>query len=202
MKIDSSVKISLGILIGVILAMYIQPINTALIIAGSLLVATIVFSLIRIMATRNSGNRAQKRKSTTARQTQGRVKWFNNKKGFGFIEHENGEDVFVHHRSILGSGRRKYLREGQKVSMDIVQSGYMERVVQKAIDLGFEPVEAIKMATSNVADYFHHLSRYRRPAGPTAAGNPWFRHSLWHRHIRHLVAAHLDHRYFGQDYRI
>ena len=51
----------------------------------------------------------------------GTVKWFNNKKGFGFIEHENGEDVFVHHRSILGSGR-KYLREGQKVTMDIVQS--------------------------------------------------------------------------------
>ena len=39
-------------------------------------------------------------------------------------------------------------------SMDVVQRGYMERVVQKAIDLGFEPVEAIKMATSNVADYF------------------------------------------------
>ena len=121
MNIDSSVKISLGILAGVILAMYIQPINTALIIAGSLLVATIAFKLISSMATRNLGNRARKRKATTARQTQGRVKWFNNKKGFGFIEHENGEDVFVHHRSILGSGR-KYLREGQKVSMDIVQS--------------------------------------------------------------------------------
>jgi len=39
-------------------------------------------------------------------------------------------------------------------SKDLVQRGYMERVVQKAIDYGFEPVEAVKMATSNVADYF------------------------------------------------
>ncbi|MFK7816432.1 MAG: cold-shock protein [Gammaproteobacteria bacterium] len=50
---------------------------------------------------------------------QGTVKWFNYKKGFGFIEQENGEDVFVHHRSIIGTGR-KSLREGQKVMMDVV----------------------------------------------------------------------------------
>ncbi len=49
----------------------------------------------------------------------GTVKWFNDNKGFGFIEQENGEDVFVHHRSIIGKGR-KSLREGQKVLMDIV----------------------------------------------------------------------------------
>ena len=121
MKIDSSVKISLGILIGVILTMYIQPINTSLIIAGVLLVASVIFNLIRTIASRNSGLRALKKRGTITKQTQGRVKWFNNKKGFGFIENENGEDVFVHHRSILGSGR-KYLREGQKVTMDIVQS--------------------------------------------------------------------------------
>jgi adenine deaminase len=39
-------------------------------------------------------------------------------------------------------------------SKDLVQKGYMERVVQRAIDYGFEPIEAVKMATSNVADYF------------------------------------------------
>ena len=50
---------------------------------------------------------------------EGTVKWFNDAKGFGFIEQENGEDVFVHHRSIIGTGR-KSLREGQKVLMDIV----------------------------------------------------------------------------------
>ncbi len=121
MKIDSPVLISLGILIGVILAMYIQPVNTALMIAAGLLIAAFLLSLIRTLVSRASGKTGHRKKVSSTKQTNGTVKWFNNKKGFGFIEHENGGDVFVHHRSILGSGR-KYLREGQKVTMDIVQS--------------------------------------------------------------------------------
>ncbi len=50
----------------------------------------------------------------------GVVKWFNDKKGFGFIKPENGEDVFVHHTAIQGSGF-KTLAEGQAVEFDIVQ---------------------------------------------------------------------------------
>jgi len=50
----------------------------------------------------------------------GTVKWFNDAKGFGFISRENGEDVFVHFRSIVGSGFRS-LQEGQKVSFKVVQ---------------------------------------------------------------------------------
>lgn len=53
------------------------------------------------------------------RQT-GTVKWFNDAKGFGFISRENGEDVFVHFRSIVGTGFRS-LQEGQKVSFKLVQ---------------------------------------------------------------------------------
>lgn len=121
MKIDSFVLISMGILIGVVLAMFVQPINTALMIAGGILAAALLLSIIRAIASRTTGNSGRLEKVSSAKQTRGTVKWFNNKKGFGFIEHENGEDVFVHHRSILGSGR-KYLREGQKVNMDIVQS--------------------------------------------------------------------------------
>ena len=49
---------------------------------------------------------------------EGTVKWFNDSKGFGFIERENGEDVFVHFTGINGEGR-KTLREGQKVTMDV-----------------------------------------------------------------------------------
>ncbi len=45
----------------------------------------------------------------------GTVKWFNDDKGFGFIERENGKDLFVHFRSIVGEGR-KSLYEGQAVS--------------------------------------------------------------------------------------
>ena len=48
----------------------------------------------------------------------GTVKWFNESKGFGFITKEDGEDIFVHHTSITGSGF-KSLSEGQAVSFDV-----------------------------------------------------------------------------------
>jgi len=51
----------------------------------------------------------------------GRVKWFNNAKGYGFIERENGEDVFVHYSAIVGEGY-KTLNEGDKVEFDVVKS--------------------------------------------------------------------------------
>ena len=50
--------------------------------------------------------------------TKGTVKWFNESKGFGFIAQEDGEDVFVHHTSISGSGF-KSLSEGQAVTFDV-----------------------------------------------------------------------------------
>ena len=50
--------------------------------------------------------------------TKGTVKWFNESKGFGFITKEDGEDVFVHHTSIVGSGF-KSLSEGQAVEFDV-----------------------------------------------------------------------------------
>ena len=49
---------------------------------------------------------------------EGIVKWFNDSKGFGFIEQENGPDVFVHHTGISGSGF-KSLNEGDRVVFDI-----------------------------------------------------------------------------------
>jgi len=48
----------------------------------------------------------------------GTVKWFNESKGFGFIEQENGNDVFVHYSAIQGNDF-KTLKEGQTVSMDV-----------------------------------------------------------------------------------
>ncbi len=52
---------------------------------------------------------------------QGTVKWFNNKRGWGFIVKENGEDIFVHYSAIKGDGFRS-LTEGQRVQFDIEES--------------------------------------------------------------------------------
>jgi len=51
----------------------------------------------------------------------GKVKWFDNKKGFGFISQNAGKDVFVHHSSIIGAGF-KTLEEGDEVSFEVVSS--------------------------------------------------------------------------------
>ncbi|PZX07604.1 putative cold-shock DNA-binding protein [Psychrobacillus insolitus] len=50
----------------------------------------------------------------------GKVKWFNNEKGYGFIEYNDGEDVFVHFTGIQGDGFRA-LDEGQEVTFEIVE---------------------------------------------------------------------------------
>ena len=50
----------------------------------------------------------------------GKVKWFNDAKGFGFLEQENGEDVFCHFSAIAGEGF-KSLQEGDEVTFDVVK---------------------------------------------------------------------------------
>ena len=64
---------------------------------------------------------------------EGTVKWFNAEKGFGFIERENGDDVFVHFSAIQSEGF-KSLDEGQKVTFDVEQGarGAQASNVQKA----------------------------------------------------------------------
>ena len=52
--------------------------------------------------------------------TQGTVKWFSDSKGFGFIQREDGPDVFVHFSAIAGSGFRS-LQEGQEVDFEVTQ---------------------------------------------------------------------------------
>ena len=52
--------------------------------------------------------------------TEGIVKWFNDSKGFGFIEQENGADVFVHHSAINATGF-KSLNDGDRVSFEVTE---------------------------------------------------------------------------------
>jgi CspA family cold shock protein len=65
----------------------------------------------------------------------GKVKWFDNKKGFGFIVEETGQDVFVHHSAILGQGF-KTLNEGEVVQFEVVESnkGLKAQNVQRTPD--------------------------------------------------------------------
>ncbi len=51
---------------------------------------------------------------------QGTVKWFNSEKGYGFISREAGEDVFVHHTAIEGTGR-KSLTEGDRIEFEVAR---------------------------------------------------------------------------------
>jgi len=67
------------------------------------------------------------------------VKWFNDSKGYGFIERDNGQDIFVHFSAIQGEGY-KSLREGQEVVFDVVEGakGPQAANVEK-IDASSEP---------------------------------------------------------------
>jgi CspA family cold shock protein len=67
-------------------------------------------------------------------RVQGKVKWFNDAKGYGFISQEDGNDVFVHHSAIQGEGF-KTLQENQVVEFEVVQ-GAKGLQAQNVIKLG------------------------------------------------------------------
>lgn len=96
---------------------------------GAFCIATVVTALLpSAAATAASAGSKPNRPATTKtsnasqgnRET-GTVKWFNGSKGFGFITKDDGEEIFVHFRSIRGEGRRG-LRDGQSVSFVVAQS--------------------------------------------------------------------------------
>ena len=65
-----------------------------------------------------------------------KVKWFNNEKGFGFIDYKMGEDIFVHYSAIKSDGY-KTLSEGQNVEFDLISTdkGYQAKNVEKIEEL-------------------------------------------------------------------
>ena len=69
----------------------------------------------------------------------GRVKWFNNDKGYGFIEYKNDEDIFVHYSAIVHEGY-KSLAEGQLVEFDLIDTtkGYQAQNVKLVKEPAFQ----------------------------------------------------------------
>jgi len=95
-------------------------------ITAYLVTALVAFVLLFVVATILNQPRYKRRGTGTLVESdtddgreRGAVKWFNVKKGFGFITRDNGDDVFVHFRSIRGSGHRS-LSEGQGVKFSVV----------------------------------------------------------------------------------
>jgi len=84
-------------------------------------VSTLTSALVSSNAGRKKlSNNVQKAANSDNSRESGIVKWFNTSKGFGFITRDNGDDVFVHFRSIRGQGHRT-LFEGQRVEFNITE---------------------------------------------------------------------------------
>lgn len=81
----------------------------------STMATAIIVGAITAQSQTSSGIVATNNSSDTGQRDQGTVKWFNVSKGFGFIVKEDGEEIFVHFRSIRGEGRRS-LRDGEAVN--------------------------------------------------------------------------------------
>jgi CspA family cold shock protein len=79
----------------------------------------------------------------------GKVKWFNNVKGYGFIGRDDGPDVFIHYSAILSDGYRT-LKEGDSVEFEIVQG-----------PKGPQASNVEKQTEQNITDDSSHLSRNR-----------------------------------------
>lgn len=80
-------------------------------------------AVVTLLLTSTRPTRKPRATTTTAASAgkeTGSVKWFSPSKGFGFITRDNGEDIFVHFRSITGNGHR-ILREGQRVEFEVTE---------------------------------------------------------------------------------
>jgi len=88
--------------------------------ALSILVVQFILSAISSSSEASDGGKSRYVTEQEDVRETGTVKWFNVSKGFGFITRDQGEDIFVHFRSIRGRGHR-FLKEGQKVKFDVIK---------------------------------------------------------------------------------
>lgn len=114
-------KITIAIIIGIIAYIAIGFVQTqTLAIPDSIAeVSSLLIIIAAIFGNTFLIGTASSRAAESAELETGTVKWFNVKKGYGFITRDQGDDVFVHFRNIEGGGRRG-INEGQRVSFFVV----------------------------------------------------------------------------------
>jgi CspA family cold shock protein len=93
----------------------------SLVALGSPILAAISAGFIATLMKPANNQQSTSSKVSEEDREQGIVKWFNVNKGFGFITQNNGDDIFVHYRSIRGHGRKKLI-DGQAVSYTVINS--------------------------------------------------------------------------------
>jgi len=131
-------RTALALIVAVVLSLLVSTLYPAVaqfdlaliaVLAAGLVIVSLVSPLIGASTTttptskpapKPEKQRESTPKSVAGPREQGTVKWFNFNKGFGFITRENGEDIFVHFRSVRGKGR-KSLPEGQRVEFVVTK---------------------------------------------------------------------------------
>ena len=123
MNLRNSMSV-LGIAIGLaLLATLIEELAIELHPTLAYFVIAFLAAVVTLLLTGTSTRSARRPRANAAAATgkeTGSVKWFSPSKGFGFITRDNGEDIFVHFRSITGNGHR-ILREGQRVEFEVTE---------------------------------------------------------------------------------
>ena len=137
--VNIAISVAIAAVATALTTWYSGDTHAALILFIAFSGATVATALLVSLANRSKAYPAQAGKSKTPRakkstgkpalpataaegpREEGQVKWFNVSKGFGFITKDDGEEIFVHFRSIRGGGRRG-LKDGQRVSFVVAES--------------------------------------------------------------------------------
>ncbi len=114
---NQDTHVSTGAVFGLLVAVALSALVIDAIVRNSVSAAAALPSKLRIPA-KAKPKKSSASTSSSGEREEGSVKWFNTNKGYGFIARDSGGEIFVHYRSIQGSGRR-FLRDGQRVEFTV-----------------------------------------------------------------------------------